>query len=82
MHVGSIVDAAIIEAPSSTKNSAESREQEMKPARTGNQWHFGMKARIGVDAGIGMVRGVEVATSDVHDLDATPEHLSGPAMIL
>jgi IS5 family transposase len=70
MHVGSIADAAIIEAPSSTKNSAKSRDPEMKSAKKGNQRHFGMKAHIGADAGTGMVHSLEVTAANVHDLDA------------
>jgi IS5 family transposase len=53
---GTIADATIIEAPSPAENSAKSRESEMKPARKGNQWHSGMKACIGVDAGTGTAR--------------------------
>jgi IS5 family transposase len=73
MHGGTIVDAAIIKAPSSTKNSAKSRDPEMKSTQKGNQWHFGMKARIGVDAGMGMAHGVEVTSANVHDLEAAPK---------
>jgi IS5 family transposase len=67
---GSISDATIIEAPSPAKNSAEIRDPGMKPAQKGNQRHFGMKARIGVDASTGMVRGAEVTAANVHDLEA------------
>jgi IS5 family transposase len=68
MHGGSIVDATIIEAPSSTKNSAKSRDPEMKQTKKGNEWHFGMKAHIGVDAGTGMVHSVEVSSANVADI--------------
>ena len=47
---GTIVDATIIHAPSSTKNSTGTRAPEMHPTRKGNQWYFGMKAHIGVDS--------------------------------
>jgi IS5 family transposase len=67
---GTIADATIIEAPGSTKNSAKSRGPEMKPTKKGSQWHFGMKAHIGTDAGTGMVHSVEVTGANVHDLDA------------
>jgi IS5 family transposase len=67
---GTIADAAIIEAPGSTKNSAKSRDPEMKPAKKGSQWHFGMKAHIGADAGTGMVHSLEVTAANVCDLDA------------
>jgi IS5 family transposase len=70
MHGGTIADATIIEAPSSAKNSAKSRDPEMKSTQKGNQRHFGMKARIGVDAGTGMVHSVEVTSANVHDLEA------------
>ncbi len=52
---GTIVDATIIEAPSSTKNRAGERDPEMHQTRKGSQWHFGMKAHIGVDAYTGIV---------------------------
>jgi IS5 family transposase len=66
MHGGTIVDVAIIEAPSSTKNSAKSRVPEMKSDRKGNQGHFGMKAHIGVEAGTGMVHSVGATGANVH----------------
>ena len=47
---GTIVDASIIDAPGSTKNQSGERDPEMHQAKKGNQWHFGMEARIGVDA--------------------------------
>jgi IS5 family transposase len=52
---GSIVDATIIAAPSSTKNAAVGRDPEMHQTKKGTQWHFGMKAHIGVDADSGLV---------------------------
>ncbi len=48
------MDATIIEAPSSTKNKAGERDPEMYKTKKGNQWHFGMKAHIGVDAKTGL----------------------------
>jgi IS5 family transposase len=68
MHGGTIVDATIIEAPSSTKNSSKSRDPEMKQTKKGNEWYFGMKAHIGVDAGSGLVHSVEATSANVHDL--------------
>ena len=68
-HGGSIVDAAIIEAPSSTKNSSKSRDPEMKQTRKGNEWYFGMKAHIGADAGTGMVHSVSITAANVHDIN-------------
>ena len=52
---GSIVDASINEAPSSTKNRTRERDPEMHQTKKGNQWHFGMKAHIGVDSETGIV---------------------------
>ena len=66
--VGSIVDATIIEAPSSTKNSSKSRDPDMKQAKKGNGWHFGMKAHIGADAGTGMVHSVRYTAANEHDI--------------
>lgn len=66
---GTIVDATIIAAPSSTKNKSGERDPEMHQTKKGNQWHFGMKAHIGVDAGTGMVHTVEVTPANVHDVE-------------
>src|SRR5487761_1945118 len=69
MRGGSIVDATIIAAPSSTKNAAGTRDPEMHQTRKGNQWYFGMKAHIGVDAGTGYVHSLTATAANVHDLD-------------
>ncbi len=69
MRGGSIVDATIIAAPSSTKNAAGERDPEMHQTKKGNQWYFGMKAHIGVDAGSGYVHSVTATAANVHDLD-------------
>ncbi len=69
MRGGSIVDATIIAAPSSTKNAAGDRDPEMHQTRKGQQWYFGMKAHIGVDAGTGYVHTVTATAANVHDLD-------------
>ena len=71
MRGGSIVDATIIAAPSSTKNATASRDPEMHQTKKGNQWYFGMKAHIGTDAGTGYVHSVRVTAANVHDLDET-----------
>ena len=55
---GTVVDATLIAAPSSTKNSSGERDPEMHQTKKGNQWHFGMKAHIGVDADSGLVHTV------------------------
>ena len=69
MRGGSVVDATIIAAPSSTKNASGSRDPEMHQTRKGQQWYFGMKAHAGVDAGTGLVHSVTVTGANVHDLD-------------
>jgi IS5 family transposase len=69
MRGGSIVDATIIAAPSSTKNASGTRDPEMHQTRKGNQWYFGMKAHIGSDAGTGYVHTVTCTAANVHDLD-------------
>jgi IS5 family transposase len=69
MRGGTIVDATIIAAPSSTKNAAGARDPEMRQTKKGNQWYFGMKAHIGVDAGAGYVHSVTATAASVHDLD-------------
>src|SRR3954451_22091462 len=59
MRQGTIVDATIIAAPPSTKNKQKSRDPEMHQTKKGNQWHFGMKAHIGVDVASGLVHTVK-----------------------
>lgn len=68
MHGGTIVDATIIEAPSSTKNAAKQRDPEMHQTKKGNQWHFGMKCHIGVDAGSGLVHTVTATPANTADI--------------
>ncbi len=69
MRGGSIVDATIIAAPSSTKNATGTRDPEMHQTKKGNQWYFGMKAHIGTDAGTGYVHTVTATAANTHDLD-------------
>jgi len=69
MRGGTIVDATIIAAPSSTKNASGTRDPQMRQTKKGNQWYFGMKAHIGADAGTGYVHSVTVTAASVHDLD-------------
>jgi IS5 family transposase len=69
MRGGSIIDATIIAAPSSTKNATGTRDPEMHQTKKGNQWYFGMKGHIGVDAGTGYVHTVTATPANVHDLD-------------
>lgn len=65
---GTVVDATLIAAPSSTKNSTGQRDPEMHQAKKGNQWHFGMKAHIGVDAHSGLVHTVIGTAANVNDV--------------
>ena len=65
---GTVVDATLIAAPSSTKNSTGERDPEMHQTKKGNQWHFGMKAHIGVDADSGLVHTVVGTAANVNDV--------------
>ena len=65
---GSIVDATIISAPSSTKNSTGKRDPEMHQTRKGNEWHFGMKMHIGVDDTLGLIHSIDTTAANVHDV--------------
>gem|GEM_PF-406048 len=64
---GTLVDATIIDAPSSTKNKARARDPEMSSTKKGNDWYFGMKAHIGVDADSGVTHSLETTTAKLHD---------------
>lgn len=77
MRSGTIVDATIIAAPSSTKNAKGERDQEMHQAKKGNQWHFGMKAHIGVDAESGLVHTVIGTAANVNDVTQAGALLHG-----
>ncbi|MBP3837085.1 MAG: IS5 family transposase, partial [Pyramidobacter sp.] len=68
MHGGSVVDATLISAPSSTKNQTGERDPEMHSTKKGNQWHFGMKVHAGVDAGSGYVHTITGTAANVHDV--------------
>jgi IS5 family transposase len=65
---GTVVDATLISAPSSTKNASGERDPEMKQSKKGQQWYFGMKAHIGVDAESGLVHTVRGTAASVHDV--------------
>lgn len=69
MRGGSIVDATIIAAPSSTKNATGTRDPQMHQTKKGNQWYFGFKGHIGVDDGTGYVHSVTATAANVHDLE-------------
>lgn len=74
---GSIVDATIIAAPSSTKNAKGERDPEMHQTRKGNQWFFGMKAHIGVDADSGLVHTVTTTAANEADVEQIADLLHG-----
>ena len=74
---GTIVDASIVEAPSSTKNRAGERDPEMHQTKKGNQWHFGMKAHIGVDSETGIVHSLSTTAANVHDVTEAHNLLHG-----
>ena len=65
---GTVVDATLISAPSSTKNDSGQRDPEMHQTKKGNMWHFGMKAHIGVDAQSGLVHTVKGTAANVNDV--------------
>lgn len=77
MRAGTIVDATIIAAPSSTKNAGNTRDPEMHQTRKGNQWYFGMKAHIGVDAESGLVHTMVATAANVHDVTQAGALLHG-----
>ena len=68
MSAGTIVDATFVEAPSSTKNARKQRDPEAHQAKKGQNWHFGYKAHVGVDAVAGTVHTLEVTAANVSDL--------------
>src|SRR6476660_6905525 len=74
---GTIVDATIIAAPSSTKNKQQSRDPEMHQTKKGNQWHFGMKAHIGVDVASGLVHTVVGTAANEADINQMAAVLHG-----
>ena len=68
LRAGTVVDATLIAAPSSTKNASGERDPEMKQSQKGQQWFFGMKAHIGVDADSGLVHTVRGTAGSVNDV--------------
>jgi len=74
---GTIVDATIISAPSSTKNADKARDPEMRQTRKGNQWYFGMKAHFGVDSRSKLIHAVAATPANVADSKVLPELLHG-----
>jgi IS5 family transposase len=74
---GTIVDATIIHAPSSTKNATKQRDPDMHQTRKGQQWYFGMKAHIGVDSKTKLIHAVVATAANVHDAAVLPDLLHG-----
>ena len=74
---GTIVDATIIHAPSSTKNREQKRDPAMHQARKGKQWYCGMKAHVGVDSKTKMIHSVVATAANVADSRVLPELLHG-----
>ena len=77
MKQGTLVDATLIEAPCSTKNKRGERDGEMHQTKKGNQWYFGMKAHIGVDAKSGLTHSLETTAANEHDLNQVGNLLHG-----
>src|SRR5271154_6615247 len=77
MRQGTIVDATIIAAPPSTKNKAKARDPEMRQTKKGNQWHFGMKAHIGVDVASGVVHSLTGTAANEADITQMAAVLHG-----
>jgi transposase, IS5 family len=77
VNAGTIVDATIISASSSTKNATKSRDPEMHQTKKGNQWYFGMKAHFGVDSKTKVIHAVVTTAANVHDATMLPDLLHG-----
>jgi IS5 family transposase len=82
MKQGTIIDATLIAAPSSTKNKKGERDPEMHQTKKGNQWYFGMKVHIGVDTDNGLIHSVETTAANVHDLTPAAELLHGDETVV
>jgi len=82
MKQGTIIDATLIAAPSSTKNKNGKRDPEMHQTKKGNQWYFGMKVHAGVDKDSGLIHSVVVTPANVHDLTPAAELLHGEEQVV
>jgi len=82
LKTGTVVDATIIAAPSSTKNQEGARDPEMHQTKKGNQWSFGMKAHIGVDAESGVVHTVNGTAANVNDVTQATALLQGEEAVV
>jgi IS5 family transposase len=79
---GTILDATIINAPSSTKNKNGERDPEMHSVAKGNQWFFGMRCHIGVDAASGLVHSVVSTAANVHELNTAADRIHGEERVI
>jgi IS5 family transposase len=77
MHGGTIVDATIVAAPTSTKNAEKKRDPEMHQVKKGNEWYFGERMHIGADAGSGYIHSVEVTAANVEERAVVPALVRG-----
>ena len=82
LKAGTVVDATLIAAPSSTKNDSGERDPEMHQTKKGNQWHFGMKAHVGVDADSGLVHTVIGTAANVNDVTQGHALLHGEEQVV
>ena len=82
LKVGTAVDATLIAASTSTKNKGKARDPEMHSSKKGNQWYFGMKAHIGVDADSGLVHTVKGTAGHVHDITEGHSLLHGQEQVV
>ena len=82
LKAGTVVDATLISAPSSTRNAAGERDPEMHQTKKGNQWYFGMKAHVGTDAESGLVHTVVGTAANVNDVTQGNELLHGDEEIV
>ena len=82
LKVGTAVNATLIAAPTSTKNKDKARDPEMHSTKMGNQWYFGMKAHIGVDADSGLVHTVRSTAGHVHDINEGNRLLHGKESVV
>jgi IS5 family transposase len=82
MKQGTIIDATLIAAPSSTKNKKGERDPEMHQTKKGNQWYFGMKLHIGVDKDNGLIHSIETTSANLHDLTPAAELMHGEETVV
>ena len=79
---GALVDAIIIEAPTSTKNKSGERDPDMHQTKKGNAWHFGMRAHIGIDARTGFIHSFTTTAANEHDLNQAGQLLHGEVQFI